>query len=110
MIHAGLGYAQIRNFLTECNLPVMSKSCFQKHEKKIGKIFVSAADHEESCKNAQQLEKEISADKGGKKNNKERRLNIHESVSYQSEVATIGLSDTCTEAITIPSPLKMDGT
>ncbi|CAC5422632.1 unnamed protein product [Mytilus coruscus] len=61
MIHAGLGYAQIRNFLTECNLPVMSKSCFQKHEKKIGKIFVSAA--EESCKNAQQLEKEISADK-----------------------------------------------
>ncbi|XP_063438315.1 uncharacterized protein LOC134719240 [Mytilus trossulus] len=61
MIHAGLGYAQVRNFLTECNLPVMSKSCFQKHEKKIGKIFVSAA--EESCKNAQQLEKEISADK-----------------------------------------------
>ncbi|CAC5382430.1 unnamed protein product [Mytilus coruscus] len=61
MIHAGLGYAQIRNFLTECNLPVMSKSCFQKHEKKIGKIFVAAA--EESCKNAQQLEKEISADK-----------------------------------------------
>ncbi|CAC5388974.1 unnamed protein product [Mytilus coruscus] len=61
MIHAGLGYAQIRNFLTECNLPVMSKSCFQKHEKKIGKIFVSAG--EESCKNAQQLEKEISADK-----------------------------------------------
>ncbi|CAC5380311.1 unnamed protein product [Mytilus coruscus] len=39
----------------------MSKSCSKKHEKKIGKIFVSAA--EESCKNAQQLEKEISADK-----------------------------------------------
>ena len=61
MIHAGVGYAQIGNFLTECNLPVMSKSCFQKHEKKIGKILVSAA--WESCKNDQQLEKEISADK-----------------------------------------------
>ncbi|XP_063436637.1 uncharacterized protein LOC134718075, partial [Mytilus trossulus] len=43
-----------------------------------------------------------------KRNKKERRLNIHEPVSYQSEVATIGLSDT--EAITIPSPLKLDGT
>ncbi|CAC5370270.1 unnamed protein product [Mytilus coruscus] len=31
MIHAGLGYAQIRNFLTECNLPVM------RHDSMIGK-------------------------------------------------------------------------
>ncbi|CAC5415505.1 unnamed protein product [Mytilus coruscus] len=43
-----------------------------------------------------------------KRNKKERQFNIHESVSYQSEIATIGLSDT--EAVTIPSPLKLDGT
>ncbi|CAC5370269.1 unnamed protein product [Mytilus coruscus] len=43
-----------------------------------------------------------------KRNKKVRRFNIHESVSYQSEIATIGLSDT--EAVTIPSPLKLDGT
>ena len=39
---------------------------------------------------------------------KERRFNIHESVSYQSEIATKELS--YTEAVTIRSPLKLDGT
>jgi hypothetical protein len=38
-IHAGLGYNQIRNFLSELNLPIMSKSCYQRHEKKVGKIL-----------------------------------------------------------------------
>jgi hypothetical protein len=33
----------------------MSKSCYQRHEKKVGKIFRDAA--ENSCKRAQQLEK-----------------------------------------------------
>ena len=60
-IHAGLGYNQIRNFLSELNLPIMSKSCYQRHEKKVGKIFRDVA--ENSCIRAQQLEKELSSEK-----------------------------------------------
>jgi len=45
-IHAGLGYNQIRNFLSELNLPIMSKSCYQRHEKKVGKIFRDVAENE----------------------------------------------------------------
>ena len=60
-IHAGLGYSKNRNFLSELNLPIMSKKCYQRHEKNVGNIFREVA--EDSCKRAQQLEKELSSEK-----------------------------------------------
>lgn len=39
----------------------MSKPCYQRHEKKVGKILRGVA--ENSCKRAQQLEKELSSEK-----------------------------------------------
>ena len=61
MYHAGVGYAEINNFLSECNMPVMSKATMHRHEKKIGGCIRTVA--ETSCKEAQSMEKELSEDK-----------------------------------------------
>ena len=61
MVHAGLGFSQVQSLFTELNLPMMSKTTLGRHEKKISAHLTEIA--ENSCKEAQQIEKQLSLNK-----------------------------------------------
>ena len=46
-MHAGQGNSQVRNFISELKLSMMSKSCYQRHLRKVWIIFRDVA--EVSC-------------------------------------------------------------